>query len=155
MLGILILLFCIVPLIELWLLFVVAHQTSALFTLLLVIGTGVLGASLARWQGFQVLRRIENELSAQRLPTTSVVDAAMILVAGLLLLTPGILTDLVGFSLLVPQIRGIYRHWLVNYLKRRVRVQTLDFGFQNQTPKDTIIDVQVIEPNGTERSSDD
>ncbi len=155
MLGLLILLFCVVPLVELWLLFVVAHQTSALFTLLLVIGTGVLGASLARWQGFQVLRRIEDELSAQRLPTSSVVDAAMILVAGLLLLTPGILTDLLGFSLLVPPMRALYRRWLVGYFKQRVRMHTVEFDFQARPAQDEIIDVQVIERKGVVPSSEE
>lgn len=155
MFGFLIFLFCVVPLVELWLLFVVAHQTSALFTLLLVIGTGVLGASLARWQGFQVLRRIEGELSAQRMPTTSLLDAAMILVAGILLLTPGILTDLLGFSLLIPPLRAVYRHGLIRYFKHRVHLQTMDPGIFRHAPQDKIIDVQVVKPHRPERSPDD
>ncbi len=154
MLGILILLFCVVPFVELWLLLTVAHQTSPLFTLLLVVGTGIVGASLARWQGFQVLRRIERESSAGRMPATALVDGAMILAAGLLLLTPGILTDLFGFSLLIPPVRAIYRRLAIRYFKNRVKFQQVDVGgFDPRTTgQDEIIDVQVID---SRRSSND
>ena len=102
-------LFCVVPFVELWLLLAVAERTSALATLALVIFTGIVGAGLARQQGFSVLQKLQSEMAANRVPTTALADGAMILVAGALLLTPGILTDAFGFSLLVPPIRVLYR----------------------------------------------
>ena len=70
MLAYLILLFCLVPFIELYLLFALAGQIGPATTLAIVIATGVIGASLARWQGFQVLEQIQREISQQRMPAS-------------------------------------------------------------------------------------
>ncbi len=122
MVGILLILFVVVPLAELALLLQVADQVGPWATLGLVIFTGVVGATLARWQGWRVLSRIQSDLSQQRMPTEALFDGAMILVAGALLLTPGIMTDLVGFSLLIPPCRALYRRWLQRHFRRRFEV---------------------------------
>ena len=113
-----------VPLIELFLLFRLTELTSLPFTIGLTLLTGVVGASLARRQGWSVIGRIQSEMSAGKMPTSSIIDAVMILIAGLLLMTPGILTDIFGFSLLVPVCRRVYQRIATEWIRRNVKVQT-------------------------------
>ena len=144
MLFYLLLLFIVVPFVELALLLKLADLTNWWYTLLLVIVTGVLGTWLARSQGLRTYRKIQQSLSAGQMPTDSLIDAAMIFVAGALLLTPGILTDLLGFSLLFPFTRRLYRRWLVNRFKARFTMQTT---FRSSEPRQEseIIDSYVVE----------
>ena len=142
----LILLFTLVPLAELYILLEVAENTSAGFTFALVLGTGIVGATLARWQGFSWRRRLHEDLTAGRLPADSLLDGLLIFIAGALLITPGILTDVVGFSLLVPPLRALVK----GAIKRRFMR-----GFspgpggtrpqQGEARHDVIIDSYVIE----------
>ena len=76
-------------------------------TLGLVIGTGLLGAILMRSQGMHLLRQISKEGREGRMPGRALVDGAMIVVAGVLLLLPGFLTDLIGILLFIPGVRGM------------------------------------------------
>lgn len=98
------LVFVLVPLAELALLLYLAEIFSWQRTLLLVIVTGVLGTLLARSQGWRTWVRIRDELAAGRMPAESLLDAVLIFVAGALLLTPGVLTDALGISLLIPPV---------------------------------------------------
>ena len=108
----LILLFTLVPFVELALLLWLSDVTSWQFTVLLVIVTGVVGAWLARLQGWRTWIKIQQQLAAGEAPAGTLVDALLIFVAGALLLTPGILTDAVGFSLLIPPARAVIKKWL-------------------------------------------
>jgi len=108
----LLLLFILIPLVELALLIEIGQHVGVWPTIALVVGTGFIGASLARWQGFRVLMRIQEELRNGRIPAGELIDGLLILAGGLLLLTPGLLTDLVGFSALVPGTRKIIKTWL-------------------------------------------
>ena len=101
----LILLFTLVPFLELYLLLAIAARTSAQFTFALVVATGILGAILARQQGF----RWREKMAAQLLPTDGILDGLMIFIAGALLLTPGVLTDLLGFALLISPLRSLFK----------------------------------------------
>ena len=103
------LLFVFVPMIELYLLLMVGSRIGAMPTIGLIVLTGILGATLARQQGLSTLARIQREMAEGRPPTGELVEGALVLVGGIVLLTPGILTDLFGFCLLVPQIRKIGR----------------------------------------------
>ena len=105
----LLLLFTIVPLVELFLLVKLGTVIGVGPTVLVVICTGVLGASLARWQGLGVLRRVSDDLAQGRLPADALIDGLLILIAGAVLLTPGLITDALGFMLLVPQGRALVR----------------------------------------------
>lgn len=116
------LLFIVLPLIELVLLLQLAKWIDWWGTILVVVITGAIGISLARAQGFRTYRRIQAELAEGRMPADSLLDAMMILVAGALLLTPGVLTDAFGLSLLVPSCRRWYRVWLVRRFTGRFRV---------------------------------
>lgn len=104
--------FTLIPLIELYLLIKVGSLVGAGPTVLIVVGTGVVGTYLARQQGFQVWRGINQSLNQGEFPAEKLVDGLLVLGAGLLLITPGILTDLVGFLMLIPLTRGIFRRWL-------------------------------------------
>jgi UPF0716 protein FxsA len=120
----LLLLFICVPLAELALLLYLAELLSWQRTLLLVIVTGVAGTLLARSQGWRTWMRIHDELAAGRMPTEPLLDAVLIFVAGALLLTPGILTDALGISLLIPACRNYYRRRLVTWFKSRFTIRT-------------------------------
>lgn len=120
MFGRLLLLFILTPLIELWLLMLVSEHLGADITIAMVLVTGFVGASLARRQGIQTWTKIQRETQQGRLPAASLVDAMMIFVAGVLLITPGIMTDFIGFSLLIPPVRTLLR----NRFRESIRFQT-------------------------------
>ncbi len=122
----LILLLTITPLVELVLLLKLAQMTSVSFTILLVIGTGIIGGILAKLEGLKVMVKIQTELSRGRLPTDPAIEGAMILVAGALLLTPGILTDALGFSFLFPPSRSILRE----IIKAKLQVMKNNAAFK-------------------------
>ncbi len=89
-------------------------------TILLVVLTGIAGSWLMRHQGVQLLRRIQGELAAGRIPADSLLDGALVLVGGVLLLTPGFCTDLTGFTMLIPSTRQLWRNWLARWLTRQM-----------------------------------
>jgi UPF0716 protein FxsA len=105
MFGRMLLLFIFLPMVELYLLIMLGSRIGAMPTIGLIVLTGVLGASLARQQGLSVLAKIQKEISTGKPPTTELVEGALIVVGGIVLLTPGILTDIFGFSLLIPPFR--------------------------------------------------
>ena len=119
----LLLLFTIVPLVELFLLVKLGTVIGVGPTVLIVIGTGVLGASLARWQGLGVLRRVSDDLAQGRLPADALIDGLLILIAGAVLLTPGLITDALGFMLLVPQGRALVRRMVAARMEQRTVVE--------------------------------
>lgn len=102
------LLFVVVPILELILLVQMGRYVGWLPTLGLAVTTGIVGAFLARLEGLRVLLGARGELMAGRVPTDSLLNGVCVLIGGALLLTPGILTDLLGFSLIVPLTR---RFW--------------------------------------------
>ena len=104
-LPILITLFVILPFIELVLLFKIGAAIGLLETLVIIIATGVAGAGLARHQGFYTIAKIRLRVNRGEIPTDEILNGFFILCASLLLVTPGFITDIVGFSLLVPILR--------------------------------------------------
>ena len=116
----LLIVFTIVPLAELYLLLQVGSVLGVGLTILLVVGTGVVGAYLARLEGWRTLRQMQENLHNGIAPTGELIDAALILGAGLLLITPGIMTDIVGFSLLLPPTRAA----LKRAIRRRLEAHT-------------------------------
>ena len=114
---ILLLLFVVLPATELVLLIEIGTRIGVAPTLALIVVTGVLGASLARWQGMGVLRKITAQTQQGQIPAAHLVDGLMILLAGAVLLTPGVITDLFGFLCLIP----ITRNWIKRYVSKRFR----------------------------------
>ena len=126
----LLLLFILVPALELALLIEVGQHIGTLNTLMLVAATGVVGASLARRQGLGVLRRMQAEFDRGRIPSSSIVDGVIILLSGALLITPGLLTDTLGFLCMVPTTRAMIRSLLWRWLQRNLRVGRINFPTQ-------------------------
>ncbi len=114
------LLFTLVPLIEIWVLIEVGGIIGSLPTILLIASTGFVGVFLAKYQGLAVFYRMQMDLEAGIVPAEQMFDGACILVGGALLLTPGLLTDIVGFSLLLPFTRIFYKAAAQKYLNRRM-----------------------------------
>jgi UPF0716 protein FxsA len=115
------LLFVLVPLIELAILVYLGTIIGALYTVLIVVLTGILGAILTRSQGLAILSRIRSNLQHGILPANELFDGALILIGGLLLLTPGIITDIFGLSVLVPQTRRIIHKLIRSLIYRRIQ----------------------------------
>lgn len=115
------LLFVAVPLVELALLIWLGQRIGLWPTIGLVLLTGAAGAALARSQGGGVLRRIRAEMAVGRVPVGALQDGLLILVGAVLLLTPGVLTDLTGIALLLPATRAPIRRWLERRLHRMVQ----------------------------------
>jgi UPF0716 protein FxsA len=113
------LLFTCIPLVELYLLLQIGSIIGAVNTILLVIITGVLGAYLAQQEGFRTLERIRTLMAQGEMPGDPLIDALLILVAGFVLITPGILTDLLGFLMLLPVTRSPIRRWIKGLLERK------------------------------------
>lgn len=114
-------LFVLLPMVELALLIQVGRALGLFWTMVIVIATGLLGAVLARRQGLRAWLAIRAELRDGRMPGAALVDGLMILVGGIVLLTPGILTDLVGFALLVPGTRRLLKRSLRGRFERAIQ----------------------------------
>lgn len=122
----LICLFVFVPLAELALLIRVNEAIQLGWTLALVVGTGVLGAWLARWQGVRQIALIQQQLGQGTMPAPELLDGLLILLAGAVLLTPGLITDTLGFYLLLPPGRASVRAWLRRWLEGKLRHGVVD-----------------------------
>ncbi len=121
MLTKLLLLFILVPAIELILLIEIGQLIGIFPTIGLIVFTGALGALLVRRQGIRALARIRNELQTGQLPADSIFDGAIILIAGAFLMTPGILTDTLGFLCLIPATRRIIKKGIWSRIERAIR----------------------------------
>ena len=122
MLGRLFLLFTLVPLVELWLLVQIGEVVGLPATLGAVLATGALGASLARREGMRTLHMWQNSLSQGQLPDEGIASGLLILVGGIFLITPGVLTDVIGLSLLIPPLRRTVGHALTRRVQGKINV---------------------------------
>ncbi len=113
-------LFTLVPLVELYLLIRLGTYVGAVDTIAIVIGTGVAGGLLAKSQGLAVLDRMRAELNQGRLPAESLFDGLLILIAGAMLVTPGLLTDGLGLLLLIPWSRKAIKSWLKRKMQEKI-----------------------------------
>ena len=107
--------FTLIPFVELYLLIKIGSYLGALNTILVVIVTGLLGAHLAQRQGIRTMTRVRENLNRGELPAEDMLDALLIFLAGLVLLTPGFITDIAGLAILIPN----SRFWLKKWLRRR------------------------------------
>ncbi|MGO1368623.1 FxsA family protein [Senegalia sp. (in: firmicutes)] len=131
MLGKLILLFTIIPIVELFLLFKIAEITSGLTTILLVILTGILGAYLAKSEGRLILMRIKTDLNRGQMPANELINGLCVLVGGALLLTPGIITDIIGFSLVIPLTRMAFKRYIKAKFSEKIRSGQVNFYYRD------------------------
>ncbi len=130
-------LFTSVTALELFLIIQVGKLIGGFATVLLILLTGALGAWLTREQGLRTLGRFQRALAEGRMPQNEIMEGIMILIAGAVLLTPGLLTDAFGFLLLIPPTRRLIRLQLNRYLKDRVKVTRMDGGFPGSPGEET------------------
>ncbi|MDX2481677.1 MAG: FxsA family protein [Desulfuromusa sp.] len=123
----LLIIFTVVPIIELYVLIEAGRQVGAGATIAMILLTGIAGAYLARSQGFNLINRIQTDLNQGRIPAEEMLDGAMILAGGLLLLTPGFCTDLFGFCLLTPITREFFKVWIKKWLDLKVQRGEIHF----------------------------
>jgi UPF0716 protein FxsA len=112
------LLLIIVPAFEIGLLVLSGQAIGLVPTVLLIITTGILGAYLAKKQGMETLRKAQQDMQYGQLPGDAIIDGLCILVGGVVLLTPGFITDAIGFLLLLPPTRKIFKPFIYKLFKR-------------------------------------
>ncbi len=120
------LLFTVVPAVELYLLMTLGSMFGPAATLAVIVVTGILGAGLARQEGFNVLQRLASDVQQGQAPTQGLAEGALVAAGGLLLVTPGVLTDLVGFSLVIPLTRRILAQRLLAWAAANITMQGLN-----------------------------
>jgi UPF0716 protein FxsA len=113
------LLFDVLPVVEIYVLIRIGQTIGAWWTVLLLIGDGVLGSWLMKHQGSRAWAALTTALRSGRMPAKELADAGLILVGGTLLLTPGFVSDIFGLFLVLPFTRPIARRMLTGYLTRR------------------------------------
>jgi len=133
----LILLFTIVPLIELYFLIKIGNVIGALNTIFLILATGLLGAAMVRLEGLRTLRQILDNLSHRAIPAEEMVDGLLIFFAGVLLITPGVLTDVAALFLLIPFTRTLFKRWLRRRFDRMVASGNARIYFHGGTSDDS------------------
>ena len=123
--------FTTIPLVEIYLLIHIGSVFGVFTSIALVFFTGLLGAYLARIQGIKTLFKIQESIKEGRMPSGELLEALLIVAAGIVLLTPGFLTDTIGFLLLLPNIREIVKSWVQSKIKNQ---------YMSERPEDTIIE---------------
>mgnify|MGYP005854172299 CR=1 FL=1 len=149
MFRLLFLLFLVIPLIEIFFLIQVGQVIGAGWTIFLVVATAVLGAFLLRLQGFQTLQRAQTSMSRGEIPAIEMMEGLCLLVCGALLLTPGFVTDIIGFALLIPPLRQLL---ILQMMKNSQFIfsrpgGTRFYGQSRQSPhqSDDIIEGEVVD----------
>lgn len=159
MLARLFLLFTIVPVVELYLLISIGKLLGAGATVGLVLVTGLLGAALARREGSRVLRSWQEATQRGEIPKDGVISSVLVLVGGVLLVTPGVMTDVTGLLLLIPLVRRRVAVPIKRWLERRFQIQAVGdprmFGFGGSPfgppEPDDVIDATAVEADEADR----
>ena len=136
----LLLLFIGVPLIEVLILIKLGSLFGFWPTIFLVIGTGILGAYLAKLYGLTIWYKIQQDLNAGVMPADKLVDGLLILIGGIVLLTPGLLTDILGFMLLIPITRRYFKRIAKTKFKNMSEAHTSTIYWQGKEAKNIDID---------------
>ncbi|MPZ75432.1 MAG: membrane protein FxsA [Deltaproteobacteria bacterium] len=136
MMGRILLLFILLPLLELYILIKIGSYIGAFQTLALVILTALLGAVLARLEGLRTLQQIRQSLAQGIVPAEEMLDGVLIFIGGVLLITPGVLTDLFALVLLIPYTRTIFKRWLRRRFDRMVAAGNVRLRYQGRNQDD-------------------
>lgn len=156
-------LFVLIPILEIATFIQVDSVVGLPLTLLGILFTAIIGAFLVRQQGFKVLNDARENMAQQKSPVEQVVHGVFILIAGLLLLTPGFLTDSIGFLFLIPVLRLSIAKRVWSWIKANgsINVQTAnmstrqnesDYGSQPDPQGGTIIEGEVVEVTETKKN---
>lgn len=152
----LLLLFIAIPVIELLLFIKIGSHIGLLSTFATIVITGILGAYLTKQQGLRTWRKFQSTSASGQIPANEAIDGLLILIAGAVLLTPGFLTDAIGFLLLVPLFRSAIRSQIAAKLKDTVQVvgQRTPFHSKTHSPSpegERVVSGRVIHSNPSER----
>ena len=154
MLTKLLILFILVPALELILLIQIGQIIGTLPTIALIVATGILGAFLAKRQGARVLASMRTEIQSGQLPADSLFDGALVLVAGAFLMTPGILTDTVGFLCLIPPSRRVIKRFIWSRIQRSIQSGQIQVERSRGTPQQAEPEnVIIIDPDDYRQES--
>jgi len=159
----LLLIFTIVPIIELALLIEIGSYIGVLPTIALVAITGIVGVTLARNQGLIVVTKLREKLARGQIPTSDMVEALLILIGGVTLLTPGVITDITGFLLIIPFTRPIFARLATNLFKKYINSNQFkttgnfqfhsDFKNEKDNKNDDYIDVEFEDVNDNDKNN--
>jgi UPF0716 protein FxsA len=146
------LLFIVLPLVEIMILVKIGMVTSFWVPIAIVVVTGVVGTALARREGWKVLERMREDVRTGQMPADSLIDGFLVLLAGILFVLPGILTDIVGIVLLFPPSRQLVKRGVAAWFRRNVDVHMERIGGNywsnssgsTMSDHDKIIDARVI-----------
>ena len=122
----LLLIFIITPLLEMGILIELGKRFGTWYTIGIIVLTGLIGASLAKTQGLQVYKNLTESLHNGELPHNHLIEALLLLIGGALLITPGVLTDIVGFTLVLPWTRKLVRERLKSHFQKRISYGRID-----------------------------
>ncbi|OKY27300.1 MULTISPECIES: FxsA family protein [Thalassotalea] len=136
MFRILFFLFIVIPIIEIMVLMQVGALIGAWPTIAIVVITAWLGAKNVKQQGIATLQSVQDKMAQGEAPSNEIVAGLLLLVAGVLLVTPGFVTDFFGLSLLIPQVRNGLINAVQKQLSQHTVVHTQQFGFHQQSPFD-------------------
>ena len=125
--ALLVVLFVLVPIVEIAVIIQVGQAIGVIETLLLMVAVSVVGAWLVKREGIGVWRRAQRQLDTGVVPGRELVDGMLIMLAGALLLTPGFVSDCLGVLLLLPPVRAGLRRLVIGRLRKRVVVQRTSF----------------------------
>ena len=114
------LIFAVIPVIELALLIKIGSVIGTLNTIIIVILTAIVGAYMVKLEGIAVMYRIQENMQQGTFPAEELINGMMILMAGVLLLTPGFFTDVIGFLMVFPVSRGVIKRIAGRYIKKRI-----------------------------------
>jgi UPF0716 protein FxsA len=115
----LVVLFIVMPIAEIYVIIKVGQAIGALWTILILIADSIIGARLLSWQGRSAWRRFQEAVAVGRMPHNEVLDGVLIVIGGALLLTPGFISDVFGLWLLLPPTRALVRRAVVHSVRRR------------------------------------
>lgn len=176
MLGRLFLLFTLVPLVEIFLLVQLGGLMGVWPTIALVAITGLLGASLARREGRRALASYQAALAKGQLPEDGIVSGLLILAGGVMLITPGVLSDVFGLAMMIPPVRRAAAKYVKGRMQNRISSGSIQMthigagglaGFGGFTPgfgsgadgqegpEGVVVDAEIVEPHDTKRSPND
>ena len=121
--------FTLIPVLEIYLLIKLGTFLGALNTVIIVVLTGIIGAFLAKLQGLHTMIKVREGLNRGEMPAEEMLDALLILVAGIVLLTPGFLTDIAGLVILIPQTRVLFKRWLRKKFDAWIQNQQININY--------------------------
>ncbi len=146
----LLILFILVPVAEIYLFATLGKEIGWPVTIGIILVTALIGASLAKSQGRMAMAKFQGAMGEGRMPAKEGVEGVLVLLAGVVLLTPGFLTDAIGFSLLIPKVRSVVAGYLGERLKGRIQMVSPFSGMgaeleKEQRPKSKLDDGNVID----------